>query len=121
MADLGNVELMLAGLPDAVKRIMQGVFKYILKDIRFGRCVAGDPSQNMGGGFFTGTTASVANVEFTIAHSFGRTPYLCIPVLPLNTVNAKIVRLRVTRAADANRMYFDSPDVDSAVYLYVEG
>jgi hypothetical protein len=44
-----------------------------------------------------------------------------MPVLPLDTVNAKIVRLQVSRAADANRIYLKSPDTDAAVYFYLEG
>ncbi len=121
MADLGNVEIMLAGLPDAVRRILFGVFKYTLKDLRFGRAVSGDPAQNFGGGFFTGTTDAVANTEFTIVHTFGRTPYLCVQVLPLNTVNAAAVRLQVSRAADAHRLYLKSPDTSATFFLYVEG
>lgn len=122
MADFGNVNTYLNGLADGdVKRILAQVLEYILKDIRFGRAVAGDPSKNFGGGFFSGTTPSVANTEFTIAHTFGRKPYLAVQVLPLDQVGAKTVRLEVTRAADSNRVYLRSPDTDSVVFLYLEG
>lgn len=121
MADFGNVSTSLNGLDEAPKRILTRVFEYILKDIRFGRVVDGDPSKNFGGGFFKATTPAVANTEFTVPHTFGRKPYLCMPVLPLDTVGAKIVRLTVTRAADANRIYLSSPDVSAAIFLYLEG
>ena len=123
MADYGNVETMLAGFPDRdVRKIFNAVFKYILKaGLRFGRAIAGDASENFGGGFFSAVTPAVANTEFTVPHSFGRKPYLLIPVLPLDTVNAKIVRLQVSRAADASRIYLKSPDTDAAVYFYLEG
>lgn len=122
MADYANIETMLAGLSDVDQRkILNAVFKYLLKDIRLGRAVDGDPAQNFAGGFFLATTPSVANEEFTIPHTFGRKPYLCIPVLPLDAVNAKIVRLQVSRAADAQRIYLKSPETDAEIYLYLEG
>lgn len=123
MADFGNVDVMLAGLSDIDQRkLLSAIFKYVLKSgLRFGRSIDGDPSENFGGGFFSTTTPSVANEEFTVPHSFGRKPYLLIPVLPLDQVNAKIVRLQVSRAADANRIYLKSPDTDAAVFFFVEG
>lgn len=123
MADFGNVDVMLASLPDSDQRkLFSAVFKYILKSgLRFGRAIAGDATENFGGGFFKATTPAVANEEFTVVHSFGRKPYLLIPVLPLDTVNAKIVRLQVSKAADATRIYLKSPDTDAAVYFYLEG
>jgi hypothetical protein len=123
MADVGNVETMLAGLSDAdERRLFNAVFKYILKaGLRFGRATDGDAAENFGGGFFAATTPAIANEEFTVAHTFGRTPYLLIPVLPLDTVNAKIVRLHTSRAADSHRIYLKSPDTDAAVFFYLEG
>lgn len=122
MADFGNVETMLAGLQDANdRRIFKQVFQYLLKDVRLGRAVDGDPSKNFGGGFFTATTPAVANTEFRIAHTFGRPPYLLIPVVPLHVVNATLSRLTVTRAADSAYVYLSSPDTSVAVYVYLEG
>lgn len=122
MADFGFTQNMLAAVGDSkLRKILESVFRYVLKDIRFGRGVDGEPAVNMGGGFFDATTPSVANTEFSISHTFGRTPYLLIPVLPLNQVNAKIVRLQVSRAADASRVYLKSPDTDAAVFVYLEG
>jgi hypothetical protein len=121
MADLGPIELMLTALPDTERRVLSGVFKYLLKDIRFGRAEANSPSTNFGGGFFSVTTPAVAGTEFTVAHSFGRVPYLCIPVLPLDSVGARIVPLEVSRAADAVRIYLKSTIADAPVLLYVEG
>jgi hypothetical protein len=122
MADFGFVQNTLAGLTDSgPRKIFEAVFRYVLRDIRFGRGTSGEPSTNMGGGFFSGTTPSIANTEFSIVHTFGRTPYLVIPVLPLNQVNAKIVRLTLSKAADASRIYLKSPDTDAPVFLYLEG
>ena len=121
MADTGIVKTYLSALDQTQQRVFKTVFDYILADIRFGRGTDGDPSQNLGGGFFSGTTPHSANEEFTIAHTFGRTPYLLIPVLPLDQVNATIPRLTVSRAADANRIYLKSADTDAPFFVYLEG
>lgn len=122
MADQGYVESLLSGLQDStLRKIMSTVFRYVLKDIRFGRAEDGVVSVNMGGGFYRSTTPSVANREFTIRHSFGRPPYLLIPVLPLDQVGATIIPLRVERAADDNRIYLSSSETDQPVVVYLEG
>lgn len=121
MADFGNISTMLNSLDDSIKRVFVQVFQYLLKDIRFGRAVHGDPSQNFGGGFFSATTSAIADTEFSIVHTFGRKPYLVTQVLPLDQVGAKMVRLTVSRAADASRVYFKSPDVSAPIFLYIEG
>jgi hypothetical protein len=122
MSDFGNINTMLNGIADpSLKQIFVKVFEYLLKDIRFGRAVSGDPSKNFGGGFFLGTTHATANTEFSIQHTFGRIPYLLIPLLPLNTVNAEIVPLKVTKAADSQRIYLSSSTESAPFYVYIEG
>ena len=127
MATIGNVEATLSAIPDAaLQRVLKLVFRYVLKDIRFGRATAPlsltqAPSENHGGGFFTGTTSGTANREFAIAHSLGRIPYLCIPILPLDQKNAAVARLTVSQAADATNVYLKSPDTSQPIYLYIEG
>lgn len=122
MADFGNVETMLAGVSDQpLRRVLKSVFQYVLKDVRFGRAEDGDPSKNFGAGFYTATTPAVAGTEFSIAHGFGRTPYLLIPVLPLDTVNATIVPLTVSRAADEGRVYLTSTEASAPITVYLEG
>lgn len=122
MADQGNVEILLAGLPDVgMRRIFKSIFQYILRDVRLGRAVSGDPSKNFGGGFYQVTTPAVAGTEFSITHDFGRTPYLCIPVLPLDVVGATIVPLTVSRAATESKVYLTSTEASATVYVYLEG
>jgi hypothetical protein len=123
VADYGNVETKLAGIPDdqGVRRILKDIFRYTLADTRFGRSTDGESAKNFGGGFFKGTTPGTANQEFSITHSFGRTPYLLIPVLPLDQVNATIVRLQLSKAADPSRVYLKSPDTSAVFYVYIEG
>lgn len=122
MADRGYVESQLAGIADStLRRVLGSVFKYLLKDIRFGRAEDGEASTNLGGGFFTTTTPSVADEEFSVTHSFGRSPYLLIPVLPLDKTGATIVPLRVERPADASKVYLSSSETDQPIYFFLEG
>src|SRR3990167_485230 len=121
MADMGYIESHLAGLSDqALRKILKSIFEYLLKDVRFGRAEDGEPSKNFGAGFFAATTASVAGTEFSIEHTFGRTPYLLIATLPLDKVGAKIVPLEVSKAADAAKGYLKSTVVDAPIYCYLE-
>jgi len=127
MANESTVESYLTGIKDtALQLIMKSVFKYALKDIRFGRGTtstggSGVACTNMGGGIFTAKTPSVANQEFTIQHSFGHAPYLLLQVMPLDQVNAANVRLTLSRAADATYIYLKSPETSQPVYVYLEG
>jgi len=121
MATSSYVESLLQGIPPEQKSAWASIWRYVLKNMRLGRVVDQEASENFSAGFFQGITAAVANTEFTIAHNFGRAPYLAIPVLPLNVVNATVPDLTVSRAADASRIYFKSPAVSATVYFYVEG
>lgn len=113
---------MLQGVQDVQLRlILVTIFKNILMTLRLGRADDGVPSANFSAGFYSGTTSAVANQEFIIPHTFGRTPYLLLPCLPLDQVNAKMVELKVTRAADANNVYLSSPDTSAPIFVYVEG
>ena len=123
MADLGRVEAELNGLPVTLRPIFFRIFQTILKDLRLGHPTFGtaDPSTNFGGGFFHGTTDPVANTEFSVTHGFGRTPYLAVPVLPLDSVGSRLVPLTVTRVADARRIYLSSSVTSAPFSLFVEG
>ncbi len=122
MANSSVVETELNGLSDpTAQRVLKAAFKYILADIRYGQVVLGKAATNLSGGYFSAMTPSSANQEFTIAHSFGTIPYLLQQVLPLDQVGASIVRLTLSRAADANNVYLKSPDVSQTIFVYVEG
>lgn len=123
MADLGRLEGLINGLPAEMRPTLREIITIIVKDVRFGhpRQEQPDPMTNMGGGFFTATTAAIAGNEFTVPHGFGRVPYLLLPVLPLDTPGAEIVPLVVTRAADDKRIYLASPTTDAHCVFAVEG
>lgn len=122
MADLGAVEALLQSLPDDHdRRIHKEVWKRVMRDQRFGRVVPGTAAVNLGGGFFAVTTPATPDTEFSIPHTFGRPPYLLIPMLPLDQVGAKIVPLRTARAADTANIYLSSPTASATLYFYLEG
>lgn len=127
-----NIDAMLSAIPDpATQQTLKGVFRYLLTGtIRFGRATGSTaqsaastsvPSQSLGGGWFMTTTPANANTEFAIQHNYGHPPYLLIAGAPLDQVGAAIVRLTVSRAADANNVYLKSPETSQPIYVYLEG
>jgi len=123
VADLGSLEAELNGLPVEIRATFLRIFRAVLKDMRFGhpKGEQPDPMLNFGGGFFHGTTPASPGDEFTIAHGFGRVPYLAFPVLMLDTVGSSVVPVTVSRAADNKRLYFTSTIASAPVTLGVEG
>ena len=122
MADFGAVETILSGLTgNQDKYIHQQVWKRVLPDLRFGRATAGTPAKNFGGGYFAATTPAVADTEFVVPHSFGRPPYLLIPVLPLDSTGANIVPMQVEAVADSRKIYLSSSVASANFVVYLEG
>lgn len=119
MADIGYIESELGGLDKDVKRGLVSALRYLLNNLTLGA-----PDQPRAKNFqwywFSATTSSVANTEFSIAHGLGRIPGVILPTLPLNTVGAKLVDLEVSRAADANRIYLKSPSTSAPITVLVE-
>jgi len=131
MAAPGYIENQLTAISDSTtQRVLKSVFRYLLANLRLGRATAGleqnaassgAPSENFGAGFFSFRTHAVANTEFTVPHNFGKPPYLLVPCIPLDQVNAGTPRLIVTRVADNNNVYLKSPDADQAGFVFLEG
>jgi hypothetical protein len=123
MADLGFFESEIRTLPEALRPTLLRLFRALLKDIRFGHPTgeAADPLLNLAGAFLHATTPAIASTELAIRHNFGRTPYLALPVLRLDSVGSSIVSLTVSRAADDKRIYVTSPVTNAPISLAVEG
>lgn len=123
MADLGFIESEIKSLPVELRPTFLRIFRALLKDIRFGHPIGDqpDPMVNMAGGFFHGTTPSTPGEEFSIAHGFGRTPYLALPVLRLDAVGSSVVSLTVARVADDKRIFLTSTVASAPFSLAVEG
>ena len=121
MANARYVESLLGPLEPGIRKVLVNVFNHVLGNLRIGRATNRTRSENFQAYCYTGTTPSTANTEFTIAHGLGVTPYLCIPVLPLDETSGRLIRLEVTRVADASRVYLRSPEVDAPFSLLIEG
>lgn len=123
MASLASVEREINGLPSDQRAIFLRIFRPVLKEMRLGHPTGDnpDPCENFGGGFYHIVTPATPGDELAVAHGFGRAPYLLIPVLPLDVVNAEIVPVQVSRAADARYIYLKSTEGSAAMSIYVEG
>jgi hypothetical protein len=120
MANKGYVSSILNRLPSDLKLPLTQVFDYILDNLRLGRLSHEERAENFQGYGFTVTTSTTAGEEFSFAHGFGETPYLLVPVLPLESSGAEIVPLRVSRPADTKRVYLSSTVAGATIQVYVE-
>lgn len=121
MASTGYLESLLNTLPAQIKSPLVQFVREGFRTLRFGapdeNAVA---AENFGGHLVPFVTSSTPDNEVAIAHGLGRTPRLLIPILPLNTINATLPDLTVTRAADSTYLYLSSPTGSAASWIYVE-
>ena len=124
MPDIGDLRRLAQGVPDqTTRRVLTEIAELL---VGRGGVEVGVPehqtrSKNWASYYLTGTTSTTADQEFSIAHGLGRAPYVILPVLDAQTVNARAVRLKTTRAADSQRIYLSSPETGAAITLLVEG
>lgn len=120
MADLAYVESVFGATDKETKKAAVESFRYVLGNLTMGAPEEARRAKNFQWYWFSATTSSNANEEFSIAHGLGRTPSVIIPVLPLNVVGARLVDLQVSRAADMNRIYLKSASTSAAIMVLVE-
>lgn len=120
MANPAYIKTLFGGVEPILRRGLDQAWEYILGNLRFGQPEDQERAENFQAYFYSTTTPAVANTEFTIAHGLGRAPYLLIPVLSLD-VGAQLVRLSVSRAPDAARVYLKSPETNAPVTILLEG
>ena len=120
MAAIGGLEAIVGGLEATLKKTMVELIRAAFPNLRFGPVEHQRKSENFLSYYVSSTTNSTANDEFSVLHGLGRVPYLAVSVLPLDSSNAKTVRLEVTRPADAQRVYLRSPETSAKVTLLVE-
>lgn len=120
MAESSYVQSLFGGVAEDVKKAAVAAFRYVLDNLKLGPFNEGRRALNFQWYWFSGTTAPTAGTEFSIAHGMGRIPNVVIPVLPLDQVGSQIVPLRVSRAADVNRMYFTSSSTSAAFAVLAE-
>jgi hypothetical protein len=120
VADKGYVESLINALPDSVKNGVTQAFRYVLDNLSIGAPESAKRATNFRWYRFDTTTSSVANVEFSIKHGQGAIPLVCWPVMFLDSSGGQVVRLKVTRPADVQRIYLSSPDTSASVSILAE-
>ncbi len=121
MATPGFIEALFGGVEASLKRALKLAFGYVLDgNLRFGHAEHQTRAGNFGMFYMNSTTSDVADAEFSVTHGMGRTPYLLMPVMALDSTGAKIVRLKVSRAADSQRVYLSSPETNAPISFLLE-
>lgn len=120
MADYGAVETDLLALPREHQGVWKRIWRYVLGNLRFGRCEHGTRATNFQLYAFEATTHATPDTEFSIEHGLGVTPHLLFPAVRLDSVNQSIVPLTVTRAADRNRVYLSSSEASANILVLIE-
>lgn len=120
MANKGYVESLLNQLDAKTKKVLTQVFTHVLDTFQIGGAQHQEKALNLRWYRVDFTTSSTANEEVSVQHGLGVTPYLAIPMLPLDSSGVKHVRLEVTRPADANRIYVRSPETSAPVTVFLE-
>ena len=121
MAPLGSVEAEIGSLPPDLKRVFTNVLRILVPFLRFGP-IDTAKCENFAGYNITSTTASDTG-EFSVAHGLGRAPYRLMPSLDLNSSGMELVNVRVSRPADASRLYLkavSSNSINKVFSIYVE-
>lgn len=120
MASKGYVESQLNRLESKTRNVLTQVFTHVLDTMQIGGLGHQEKAINFKWIRLDSTTAAVANEEFTIAHGAGQVPLYVIPLMPLDSSGAWLPRLKVTRAADASRIYLSSPDTGAPFTVLME-
>lgn len=117
MAAPGYVAQLINSLPVDFRATLNTIFEYVMRENSLG---ANTKAENFSWFRVEGTTASVANTEFSVNHGMDHAPSKLIPILPLDVVNAQIVPLQVARAADVRRIYLKSSVAGATFSAYLE-
>lgn len=112
MADKGYVESQLNRLESNLRNVFTQIFTHVLDTYQIGGIGHQEKAQNFRWVRLDSTTATVSGQEFTIQHGAGQMPLYLIPLMPLDSSGVWLPRLKVTRAADASRIYLSSPDTN---------
>jgi hypothetical protein len=120
MSSKGYVESLINRLETTVRTSLKYAFEHVLDNGQIGSIEHREKAINFRWYRLDGTTSTAANQEFSIEHGLGVAPFHCLPLVPLTSSGAQLVRLTVTRTADASRLYLSSPDTNAAFSILVE-
>ena len=118
MAVKGYIDSQLNALPAELRYPLQQAFHYLMDNWRVGTGVRAENAQLYR---ISSTSHATANTEWSVRHGLGSTPTQLLQVLDLSVVNAQIVPLTVSRAADHERLYLTSSSTGAVMTLLVEG
>ena len=121
MASLGGLEALIGSLPADTKRVMTELLRALVPFLRFGPVEHQDKAENFAGATLVSTTATSTS-EFSIQHGLGRAPFRFMPCLDLNSSGMELVNVRVSRPADASRIYLraEAGSTGKVFAFYVE-
>lgn len=119
MANSGYIDSLLGSLPSEMKQPISAAFEYTLGNLSLGAVENQTRATNLQAYYLTGTTPSVAQTEFSLAHGLGFAPSVLIPVIGLEAIGQQIVPLQVSRAADETRIYLKSSSTSAAIAVLV--
>ena len=121
MAALGGLEALIGSLPTDTRRAMMELLRAMVPFLRFGPVDHQQKAENFAGYTMVSTTASDTG-EFSVVHGLGRAPYRFMPSLNLNSSGMETVLLRVSRPADASRLYLKAAagSTNKVFSFYVE-
>ena len=99
---------------------MVRVFVYVIPNAKFGPIEHQTKSESLQAYWLESTTATSTATELSLAHGMGRTPYLAVPAVRLDSSGGFFPRLKVTRVADGQRVYFRSEDTNVRFAILLE-
>lgn len=121
MADIGFLRQRAKSIPDdTTRRAVLDIVETLATQTSLGAPDHQKKATNFQAFYLEGTTSTTADQEFSMVHGLKRTPVVVLQVLNPQSVDARMVRLKTTRAADTNRIYLSSPDAGAAITVLVE-
>src|SRR3954465_2429803 len=111
MSAPGYVYQLINALPVELRPTLTTIFEYVMRENALG---ANTKAENFSWFKVEATTHTTANTEFRVSHGMDHVPSKLIPILALDDINAQIVPLQVSRAADARRIYLRSSSTGAA-------
>ena len=117
MATKAYIDQKLNALPADIRGPIRDSIWYLMDNWRLGDATR---AQNAQWYQVSGRTNAVANQEFAIRHGIGDTPKWLIPVLDVTAVNAQLITLTTSRAADNTYVYLKSSFADTPFTIFLE-
>jgi hypothetical protein len=117
MSSKGGIDVFVNGLPEPLRVPLKQAFYYVLEGFRLGTARRAENAQLYR---YTATTHGTAQTEFVIPHGLDVAPQQLIPILDLQAVNAQLVPLQTSRAADSVNLYLKSSSTGAVVFFFLE-